>query len=184
MTWWDHETQSIWSQPVGRALAGALKGTELTLLPVQVTSWGNWMATYPDTLIMTNDLEPLIFQRQGFFKDFVIGLILDDQAKAYPFTDVEAAGVVNDWMGEFPVLVWASDEDFRAYSRQVGSDVLEFRLEDGVLKDEATGSTWDVRIGLAKDGPLKGQSLQPIPNLISYDWAWADFYPGSEFYRP
>jgi hypothetical protein len=184
MTWWDHETESIWSQPVGQALAGALKGIELTLLPVQITTWGNWKSTYPETLIMTNDLEQLSYQRQGLSKDFVIGLILDDQAKTYPYLEIETAGIVNDWMGDFPVLVWASEEDYRAYLRQIDSEVLDFRIENGVLIDEATGSTWDVRIGLATDGALKGQSLQPIPSLTSFDWAWFDFNPDSDFYRP
>ena len=184
MTWWDHNTQSIWSQPVGRALAGALKDTELTLLPAQVTTWGNWKSTFPETLVMTNDLTQLNFLHQGFSKDFVIGLLIEEQAKAYYFRDVEKAGVINDMMGEFPVLVWAAEDDYRTFLRQVGEDVLGFRLEDGVLKDGETGSTWDVRLGLATDGPLKGQGLQPVPSLTSFDWAWLDFYPVSEIYRP
>jgi hypothetical protein len=184
MTWWDHKTRSIWSQPIGRALAGALKDTELTLLPAQVTTWGNWKSTYPETLVMTNDLERISFRRQGFSKDFVIGLHLEDQDKAYYFTDVESAGVINDRMDDFDVLVWAAEGDYRTYLRQVGDIVLSFRYDDGVLKDIETGSTWDVKRGLATDGPRKGDGLQPVPSLTSFDWAWWDFYPGSEIYQP
>jgi hypothetical protein len=133
---------------------------------------------------MTNDLEQLGFRRQGFSKDFVIGLTLGGSTKAYYFTNVEGVGIINDQLGGYPVLIWAADGDYRAYLRQVEGEVLSFRLEGGRLVDVETGSSWDVRIGIAKDGPLTGQGLQPIPSLTSYDWAWEDFYPSSEFYQP
>ncbi len=38
MTWWDHSTGSIWSQPLGEAIAGPLKGETVELLPSQFTS--------------------------------------------------------------------------------------------------------------------------------------------------
>jgi hypothetical protein len=184
MTWWDHETGSIWAQPVGKALAGPLVDTELTLLLLFITTWGNWKDTYPETLVMVNDLDRMGFQRQGFSEDFVIGLLLGNHAKAYPFTAVQMSGLLNDSLGEYPLLIWASDGDYRAYLRQVEEAVLEFVLVDGDVIDLETGSTWDVQIGLAVDGPLKGRSLSPIPSLTSYDWAWKDFYPDTEIYEP
>ena len=33
MTWFDHETNSIWSQPWGMAISGPLKGTRLDVFP-------------------------------------------------------------------------------------------------------------------------------------------------------
>jgi hypothetical protein len=35
--------------------------------------------------------------------------------------------------------------------------------------DFVTGSIWNVRIGIAKGGPLKGQDSQPVPSLTSFD---------------
>ena len=34
MTWYDHETDSTWSQPIGTAMAGAYKGVRLEMIPV------------------------------------------------------------------------------------------------------------------------------------------------------
>lgn len=184
MTWWDHKTASIWSQPIGKALAGPLEGTELELLAAQVTTWANWKDAHPNTLAMTNDVSRLRFSRQGFDPDFVIGVVIADQAKAYNFTDVKEAGVINDTLGEFPILVWAKDADFRSYSRIVDGNYLTFKLKDGELVDEKTGTIWDVRQGLGQEGPLKGKSLQPLPSLTSFDWAWKDFYPQGEIYNP
>ncbi len=184
MTWWDHETESIWSQPVGQAFRGPLTGTQLELLPFQLTTWSNWVESYPETLVMTNDVSRLGNRRQGFQPGFVTGLILEDQAKAYYYEDVEAVGVINDTIGETPILIWAEDNDIKAYIRRLGDQTLTFKLEGGLLVDQETGSIWDISRGLAKEGPLVGEGLQPVPSLSSYDWAFRDFYPHGEFYQP
>jgi len=184
MTWYDHETQSVWSQPVGLAFRGPLKGTKLELLPFQLTTWSNWVESYPDTLVMVNDVNRLGNSRQGFQPNFVIGLVIEDQAKAYYYEDVEAAGVINDSLGDIPILVWAESNDYRAYIRKQGDQTLTFKIENGLVVDQETGSVWDISRGLAKEGPLAGEGLQPVPSLSSYDWAFRDFYPGGDFYQP
>ncbi len=183
MTWYDHETESIWSQPWGRAIIGPKKGIELFLLPSQITTWASWKAEHPNTLAMINDSER-IGARQRFNPDFVIGLLIAGDAKAFYYRDVAQTGVVNDFLGDFPVFVWAGDNNFHTYLRQVGDNILSFGLEGDTLVDLNTGSTWDITRGLATSGPLEGQSLQPVPSLSSYDWAWLDFYPETEFYQP
>ena len=70
MTWFDHETDSIWSQPVGLAFEGPLRGTQLKLLPFQLTTWSNWFDNYlPKRVLeevweifyqlMAGDIEPV-----------------------------------------------------------------------------------------------------------------------------
>ena len=184
MTWYDHETESIWSQPWGRAIRGELKGVQLNLLPFQLTTWEKWKDAYPNTLVMTNDVDRLSANRQVFSSNFVIGLVLADDAKAYYYRDVQEKGSVNDVLGEIPVVLWASDEIYHAYIRQADGRLLTFRAEGSFLIDEETGTKWDASRGLAVEGPLLGQSLQPVPSLSSFDWAWKDFYPDTEFYKP
>ena len=184
MTWYDHETQSVWSQPVGLAFRGPLKGTELELLPFQLTTWSNWVENYPQTLVMVNDVNRLGNIRQGFQPNFVIGLVINDQSKAYYYEDVEAAGVINDTLAGIPVLVWAENNEYQAYIRQQGDQTLTFKIENGLVVDQETGSVWDISRGLAKEGPLAGEGLQPVPSLSSFDWAFKDFYPQGDFYEP
>jgi hypothetical protein len=184
MTWYDHETGSIWSQPWGRAIQGTYKGVELDLLPSQITTWSNWKSEHPNTLVMINEVERLGNHRQGFGEDFVIGLILAGEAKAFYFKDAKAAGVINDRVAEIPVVIWAGDVDYYAYIREVNDQVLTFSTEGDYLVDNETESKWDVVRGLAVEGPLKGASMQPVPSLSSFDWAFKDFYPGAEFYTP
>jgi hypothetical protein len=133
---------------------------------------------------MTNDYSRLGGMARGFQPNFVIGLVLADQAKAYYFVDVERAGVVNDALGDVPVSVIVRDGSYHAFIRQVDERVLTFRFNGDQLVDEETGSGWDVNRGLAVTGPLQGEGLRPVPSLSSYDWAWEDFYPSAEFYLP
>jgi hypothetical protein len=134
-------------------------------------------------LAMTSDVDR-VGARQRFDPDFVIGIVLDDTAKAFYYRDVAGKTILNDIQGEIPVLVWAANNNYHAYVRQVEGQTLSFEFKNGELIDSETGSTWDFSRGLATEGTLTGMSLQSIPSLSSYDWAWSDFYPGSNFYQP
>ena len=183
MTWYDHRTESIWSQPWGRAIEGPYKGVELFPLPFQLTSWRAWRGENPDTLVMTNNLS-FAGRSQTFDEDFVVGLLLAGDSSAYYYRDIVQEGVINDALGDTPIFVWAADEKFHAYIRQVKGQTLTFYVEDGSLRDRETGSTWNVARGLATEGPLQGEGLQPVPAVSAFDWAWRDFYPETELYVP
>jgi hypothetical protein len=179
MTWWDHDTHSIWSQPNGRAIEGDLAGVELFLLPSELTTWSNWIGKHPDTLLMTTDLDRLGGRPQYFDPNHVIGLVLGGRARAYRYGDLVARTLVNDFLGDIPILVWASEDEAAAFCRLVKKRELTFRLVDGFIRDEQTESTWDLHRGLAIDGPLRGTALRQIPSLTCYDWAWDQFFPQS-----
>ena len=50
----DNETKSTWAIVEGRAVAGSYSGAELLNLEVRMTTWGEWVAQYPDTLVLVN----------------------------------------------------------------------------------------------------------------------------------
>ena len=183
MTWWDHKTESIWSQPWGLAIDGPLKGTRLKLIPARIVPWATWLDDHPGTLVL--DVEGAGgLLREDFSERYVIGITLGEDAKAYPFKPASEERVINDWVGPFPLLV-SVDPDTKAvyvYVRRVGDQQLEFTRRDGRLVDVQTGSVWELARGLAVEGPLRGEVLQQVPYITSYDWAWEDFYPHSEFY--
>ncbi|GMR10248.1 MAG: hypothetical protein BMS9Abin28_1069 [Anaerolineae bacterium] len=185
MTWFDHETNSVWSQPWGRAIDGEYRGVELFVLPSRVTTWASWREANPNTLAMINDVDRLSFgRRQSFNPDFVLGLLLSGEAMAFYYEDVAAEGLVNDELAGLPIIVWAGETSLNAYVRQVGDQVLTFEIQGDQILDQETGSRWNLARGLAVDGPLRGEALQGVPGTSSWDWAWRDFYPNSEFYSP
>lgn len=194
MTWWDWETQSIWSQPWGAAIDGELTGTRLTLLPFELVPWRTWSDRYPDTKVLVDERGDFKYIGQIPIDQFVIGVSIGDAATGFYFASSAIAGVVNESIGEFPVAVFA-DRDSRVIHVFLrwprpgfnGPDnlpgTLRFELtSSGDVRDMETGSIWNIEIGVATRGPLKGALLQRAPYVSAYDWAWEDFNPHTDFW--
>ena len=109
MTWWDHGTESIWSQPWGMAIDGELKGARLKIISTSLVPWGTWLADHPDTLVLETDKVPFKYA-QEFNDDFVVGISLGEHARAYPFELASEEAIINDWVGPFPVVVLVDKE--------------------------------------------------------------------------
>lgn len=80
MTWWDRETGSIWSHPIGTALTGPLRGTKLRLLPSALVTWETRRAEHPKTLVL--DEHSFALFRARPHDNFVIGIVLGEHVKA------------------------------------------------------------------------------------------------------
>jgi hypothetical protein len=54
---YDHETGSLWSQMLQRAITGplTLTGTVLAMLPAERSTWEHWRAQHPGTLVLSPD---------------------------------------------------------------------------------------------------------------------------------
>ena len=192
MTWFDHRTQSVWSQPWGTAIAGPLQGTALTLIPASVVPWSTWLAQHPDTTVVFNDLKKA-FPPALQSDEFVIGVALQDAATAYDYQLASRRRVVNDSIGGHPIVVFVDPDtrDIKVYLRRVSTPLadesapaeLRFVVDhSGRVTDTETGSEWDTAHGVATEGSLKGTILQSIPYVTSFDWAWKDFFPHTAFY--
>lgn len=74
-----------------------------------------------------------------------------------------------------------SPGEFDGEGRTVG-EVWEPDSGDFILKDEQTGSLWNMR-GEAYAGPLEGAALDQVPAFNSFWFAWSLFYDGSLIWR-
>jgi hypothetical protein len=52
---YDRQTESLWSQIEGRAIAGVLTGERLDRIPVQTVSWAQWREAHPDGWVLSRD---------------------------------------------------------------------------------------------------------------------------------
>jgi hypothetical protein len=48
----DRDTGSAWQQATGEAFEGPLKGKRLTIVPFEITTWGEWRTRYPQTMAL------------------------------------------------------------------------------------------------------------------------------------
>lgn len=141
MLLYDRNTESLWSQLAGSAIAGRLKGTELPRMPVWHTTWRGWLDSHPTSLVMRGDpnfkdaykrdpypgytkTRRLLFRvdnkapRTYHPKEKVMGVTVGDVAKAYPFVELNRQGLAqfNDTVGGSEIIIrWdASNESASA----------------------------------------------------------------------
>lgn len=184
MTFWDHDTGSIWSQPLGEAIAGPRRGQKLEVLPVTFTTWEAWLDTHPETLA----LDVPAFET-GFDLDrMAIMLDLAGDAVAYRYPDLLDAGVVNDVVAGLEVAIVidpANPNRWQTFARRLADGkVLTLAIENGRLIDRETTTTWDPVRGLALDGPFAGDGLGVLPGFTIFPSDFDTFWPDGRFWQP
>ncbi len=170
MTWFDHETGSVWSQPLGAAILGPLSGTELELLPSQLTTWGTWRSSHPGTSALAAQV-----RRSGFALDqMLIAVEIDREALAVPVPDLRRAGVVEATVGEVPIALTMVGDSWMVFAlRHDGRTLRLFRGEVDDLVD-GEGGRWDQATGRSLAG---GEALGRIPAITVFPGDYRTFWP-------
>lgn len=183
MTWWDHETGSIWSQPLGEAIAGPFRGHRLDPLPSTLTSWSTWREAHPETMALDAATD-----QSGFSLDsMVIVLDLGDDPAAYPVPAAREMGVVNDVVAGLEVAIVfdpAAEDRWTVFSRRLADQVVALSLRGDLLTDIETGSVWNMMSGRAVSGPLSGRILTPLPAFTVFPDDFQVFWPEGRFWEP
>ena len=207
----DHQSETLWSQILGRSIKGGYRGAALPMLPSQLLAWGEWKALHPDTDILSaaklgQQADDLFDPYSQYYasgiagitgkavaddrlptKALVVGLVAGDLARAYPLTALERVNLINDELEATSfVLIYEPDWTTAvAYLRQVNGQALTFIPTDqpGIIQDRQTGSQWDTRTGIAQSGTLRGEALTQIAAPLVYWFAWASIHQGTEIYE-
>jgi len=191
---------------LGKAVAGPLKGTTLNFIPALQTDWQTWQDLHPDTLVVNpglfgSDVYSSYYAdssagvlgsnipRDGDIgvKEYVVGVRLGEEARAYPFSVLNKEPVVNDTVNDVPIVVFfdkttasgtvfsRAPDDGRVLSFQPG-ETARFAV------DRETGSRWDALTGLAVEGELAGAQLQQVPITYAFWFGWSDYHVGGTVY--
>lgn len=183
MTWWDHDTGSIWTQPTGEAIAGPRAGETVDLLPSQFTSWRAWRDAHPNTLALDVPAGPSSFD----LTDFLIVVDFTEEAKGYSIPDLRQVGVVNDVVAGVPVAVVSDPANltrWSVYSRTVAGEVREFDMIAGELVDRETGTSFTAARGIGLEGPLADEILDQVAAFTSFPDDFPTFWPDGEIWTP
>ena len=207
---YDRQSNSLWQQILGEGIDGRYKGTRLTLVPAMQTTWAQWRAIHPDTLVLDKNGGYSSDSYSGYYssgdqgvlgsfrsddrlpaKAFVLGLLVGDEPKAYPFQELVGQPVVHDTVGGRDLVIVYDDRSGTAvaFDRRVDGQRLTFEpagLVEGdlLIRDEETGSVWSGLSGTEQEGPLAGTRLKQLPAFYSFWFAWSDFYVNSALYVP
>ena len=221
MLMFDTATSTLWSQLLGEGTVGTLNETQLLRYPAQIVSFAELREATPDAPILSretgvnrrygqnpyvgyDDVDSPAFLFRGEAdgrlapKERVVSVDRPEEAVAYPFTALEEARVVNDSVGEQPVvLFWQSGTNSALdtsaisdgrnvgsvgiFDRTVDSQTLTFSWDGSAFKDEETSSTWNI-LGQATDGDLAGTQLEAVVHDNTLWFAWAAFKPETRIY--
>lgn len=183
MTWWDHATGSVWSQPLGEAILGPRKGDRVELLTSEFTTWGAWRDEHPDTLALDADGGPSTFD----LTDFLLVVDFGEEARGYPVPALRRVGVVNEQVAGVDIAVVSDPTDrdrWKVFSRRVGDVVVELEVRGNVLVDRVTGSTFEPVRGFGVDGSLEGEILDQLPGFTSFPGDFGTFWPDGTLWEP
>ncbi len=204
---YDRQSYSLWSNLTGEAVVGrAANGRRrLELLPMTLTTWGEWRRRHPRTTALALDRE--MERRWGFSyqpgaadrarrgvsfpvwqqsdrldrQEEVYALRVGDAAKAYPLRLLRGRQVVNDRLGgvALVLVVDAASLGVRAYRR--GETTFRPGPADDRLSD-AAGRVWVVAEEELRPEPAT-PGLEPLPRLpghVAFWFGWYGFYPQTE----
>lgn len=194
----DEATGSWWYQATGQAATGPMKGKQLPIVPSEQMTLKLWLEQHPTSLIAQPDGAE--YSREGYQQtegydrfqpkkegwnpnSWVVGVTSGTAAKAYLWSGLVSARVVNDAVGNQPVViaVAADSISFTAWNRTVNGQQLTFALDSSKtrLTDTQTNSVWNWK-GECVEGTYAGQKLQPAVAWQQYWHAWQTFYPKTE----
>jgi len=219
---YDRQTRTLWNQITGEPVLGDLVGTgiELDLVPVVLTTWKEWQIQHSNTVVL--DIEtgfdrPYVLGAAygGYFssdstmfpvwqrsellnkKSQIYALTVDGLPKAYPIDILAEEKVVNDTVGDMPVVIVATrgivnvsgsstregpvnyiaGSEVRAYNR--GAETFSPGPNADTVLD-AAGQPWQVtEEALIGTG---GEQAPRISGHLAYWFGWFAFFPQTLVY--
>jgi hypothetical protein len=211
----DRQTGTYWSHYTGEALMGRLKGAVLEWVPVSRTRFGRLIEEHPGTTIPVRralkfrEIPPMSGRDRAMgerlppnFAETLpdgidrlprhahgLGVAVATERRFYPLDRLAGRPVINDRIGEVPVVVLIQDgtEAAAAYARCVDGRALTFEPAQwqgrAALRDRETGTTW-ISAGEAVDGPGTGSRLEPVRSMITDWYGWAAYFENTSVYGP
>lgn len=145
---YDRKTDSLWSQILGEAIGGEMTGTSLAVLTSDQIRYGDWKKLHSDGQVLSRDTgsfrvygnDPYgdYYTTPGTYfpvnaqddrledKDFVLGIVIDGQAKAYYPPAVKEQGTVEDNFAGKTIIA--------EYIEEIDAVRLFEKLDDGTLE--------------------------------------------------
>ena len=187
----DATTGSWWRQSTGEAVAGPLKGESLPEMDCSQIALRKWFELHPGALVMQSDeASKEDYDKEGKFergeskgkltrtdrtswgeKSWVVGIQVGPVSKAYDWNRLSEQRVINDRIGEKPVVIaLAGDQrSFAAFERP--ADAGEFSIRDDILM--ANGKSYDLS---GRDLAEPSQQLKRVTAYQEFWHSWRTFH--------
>ena len=202
---YDRPTNSLWNQLTGEPVSGRLaeSGIRLSVLPLVVTTWGEWRKEHPDTLVLDpgktgfrrdyekSPYESYFESSETMFpvwltsdrlkmKEVVFALVVNGKPKAYPIEILKREGLTHDAVGGKPIVLVTSRRSGAV--RAFESAGKKFRVAgEGRLVEEITGTHFTI-----EEENLVAETGEQLPRIAGHNafwFGWYAFFPTTEIYE-
>ncbi len=218
---YDRASETLWQQFTGAGIVGQYAGYQLTFIPASIISFADFHTAYPNGIVLSrqtgysrayganpyanydSSTHPFLFT--GALDERlpammrIVGVWIDGEAVAYPYTVLSDRRVVNDTVNGQDIAVFytfgtnsalgaeriAAAEDVGAagvFDPNLDGRQLTFSWDGERIVDDQTGSVWSIT-GQAISGSLEGAQLVPLVHSDHFWFAWAAFYPETRIYE-
>jgi hypothetical protein len=164
----DRQTNSLWSQAMGQSVAGEASGAALQQIPAAWTTWDNWKAQYPNTLVMNRNTGHAIDYAVDPYAEYEasrgLRYPLSKVSKAMPLKEKVVGVEVNGKFRAYPMFV------LQAENRPLIADT--FNGQELLIRFDKESKT-------ALVTNIKGEVF---PSKTGYWYTWFAFYPETDVY--
>ena len=191
----DETTKSWWRQATGEAITGTLKGNALPEVESNQLTLGKFFLLHPFGKVMKAEARSKkSYDTLGRFergkskgqltrsdtvswneKSWVVGVQIDNRAKAYDWNELKAKRVIHDKIGSTPIAVAlaSDDESFIAFERNADEQFVE--RNDSLV---SSLHTFDFA-GRSSDG----SRARLLKSYQEFWHSWKQFHPETEAYK-
>ncbi len=164
---YDRQSESLWSQIMGQAVSGPMKGARLELVAATHTTWHDWKNQHPDTVVLSTDT--------GYKRSYDIDPYAGYDRTNRLFTTISHNN--DQYMRKSLTLGLEIGGRYKAYPFK------ELRKSSPEFKDQFA----DLEITIQFDRKNKTARVldkngEEIPTVIAYWFAWYTFHPETEIY--
>lgn len=146
---YDRESDSLWSQLKMESVAGAHVGTPLTWLASELMTWAAWQAMHPESEVLSTDTgHNRNYERTAYAgyeqkgttifpvprtrneletMDWVVGIVVNGEAKAYPIKALELLGdteLPDQVGGEAIKVSYDAEKEWPRVTRVTGGEAV------------------------------------------------------------
>lgn len=165
---YDRQTDSLWSQILGEAIAGEMKGTKLKLLPYDNMLWKDWKKSFPEGEVLSRET--------GFSRDYTRSPYGDYDTNKEIFFPVDNQS--DRYHPKEPLFGLGMDGSYRAYP------LSELEKTTGTLTEDFAGT--QIRIEFNQENKTirftEVETGEAIIPFYGFWFSWYAVHPDTEVF--
>ena len=165
--------ESLWSQMASAAVTSAKSGQPLKRLPLEVTSWSDWAARHPNTLVLSTETG-----HQRDYNGRAYQSYFSNPRLMFPVEPLDDRLPLKT-----PVLGVIGESSQRAYALPGFAQLKGGQFDDD-FEDDIDGQRITLHYDPEHESLRVVEAAEGLEWMYSFWFAWSAFYPETDIYQP